>query len=355
MTAAGGPPAGGGPPAAGPPTVGRFWGVVHGLTAYFSVLAADELGVFTCLATGPADAATVAARCGADPARMLALLGGNVAAGALDCRDGRFSLAPLAADHLVAGAPGYLGALLRHSPGPLENWAALASTVRGAPPPRDVGREDGGFLAELVAATFPLQLAVARAVVGGWVADRAPQGARLLELGAGAAPWAVALLEARPGATALVNDLPGVLPVAERTLAAHGVVERATLLPGSYWEVVVPEGAFDLAVLAHVCRAEGDEGAAALVRRAAAALAPGGRLLLAEDLLDDDLSGPAQAQLLGVTMAAGTACGATFTHHQAQGWLEGAGLVPEGPVPAVPPTVVLAARKPGAGGPGAAP
>ncbi|MGH9091088.1 MAG: methyltransferase [Acidimicrobiales bacterium] len=341
MTAAPGAPAG------GARTIGQFWGVVHGLTGYFSVLAADELGVFTCLAEGPADAATVAARCGADPGRMLALLGGNVAAGALECSEGRFSLAPLAADHLVAGAPGYLGALLRHSPGPLGNWEALAATVRGAPPPRDVGREEGQFLAELVAATFPVQLAVARAVVGGWAASRLPGDARLLELGAGAAPWAVALLAARPGATAVVNDLPGVLPEAERSLAAHGVGERATLAPGSYWEVPLPEAAFDVAVLAHVCRAEGDEGAAALVRRAAGALAPGGWLLLAEYLLDNDLSGPAQAQLLGVTMAASTARGATFTRGQAAAWLEGAGLVPQGEVPAVPPTTVLAARKPG--------
>ena len=347
MTAAPGPPAG------GARTAGQFWGVVHGLTGYFSVLAADELGVFTCLAEGPADAATVAARCGADPGRMLALLGGNVAAGTLDCRDGRFSLAPLAADHLVAGEPGYLGALLRHSPGPLGNWEALAATVRGAPPPRDVGQEDGGFLAELVAATFPVQLAVARAVVGGWSAGRLPEDARLLELGAGAAPWTVALMEARPGAAAVVNDLPGVLPEAERTLAAHGLGGRARLLPGSYWDVPLPGAAFDLAVLAHVCRAEGDEGAAALVRRAAAALVPGGRLLLAEYLLDDDLSGPAQAQLLGVTMAASTARGATFTHRQAVAWLEGAGLVHEGTVPAVPPTTVLAARKPGGDGDGA--
>lgn len=334
------------PAPAGARHMGQFWGLVHGCTAYFSVLAADELGVFAALADGPATPDELARACGADPDRLLALLGGNVAAGTLEVTGGRFSLSPIAAELLDPGNPGYLGALLRHSPGPLENWAHLAATVQGSPPPRDVGQDDGAFLAELVAATAPVQLGVARAALGDLPGGPLPAGARVVELGAGAAPWSRAVLAGDPGATAVVNDLPGVLAVAERALDGDGVADRVTFLPGSYWEVDLAAGGFDLAVLAHVCRAEGDEGAAALVRRAAAALAPGGRLVLAEYLLHDDLSGPAQAQLLGVTMAASTARGATFTHRQARAWLEGAGLGPVAPAPAVPlPTTVLVAAR----------
>lgn len=367
MTAAPAPaPAPAGPPA----LLGQFWGLVNGLTGYFAVLAADELGVFGALAEGgPAGVDELAARCGAVPSRLRAVLGGNVAAGTLECRAGVFSLAPLAAAHLVAGQPGYLGPLLRHSPGPFENWPALASTVRGAAPPRDVGRGAGahtggapdggavagaggapdGFLAALVRATFPVQLAVARSVVGDLCEERrlgeeAP--VRVLDLGAGAAPWSVAVLERLPAAQALVNDLPAVLPLARDELAARGLAARAEWREGSYFDVPLPDGDCDLVVLGHVCRAEGDGGAAALVARAAGAVAPGGSLVVTEYLLDDDLGGPAQAQLLGTTMAASTALGGTFTHAEVRRWLAAAGLELERDDVPVPPTAVVLARRP---------
>jgi len=326
----------------------ELWGLVNGFTAYFAVLAADEIGLFDAIAGGEAESEGIARRCTADPERLRALLDGNVAAGTLECRGGRYALSPVAEAHLVTGAPEYLGALLKHSPGPLENWPALSATVRGAPPPRDVGREHGEFLSELVRATFPVQLEVARAILQGWGAPELPASCRILELGAGAAPWSVAVLERLPAARAVVNDLPGVLPLAGAALEERGLLARAELLAGSYWDVTAAEASFDLVVLGHVCRAEGDRRAQDLVERARIAVAPGGRVVLTEYLLDNDRTGPGQAQLLGVTMMASTDEGGTFTHRQAMAWLENAGLEVLRTETPVPPTAVLIACKPAA-------
>jgi SAM-dependent methyltransferase len=317
---------------------------VNGFTAYFSVRAADELGVFTLLSERPAGVDEIAGRCGADPRRLLHLLGANVAAGTLERTADGFALSPLAAAHLVPGSPGYLGALVRHSPGPVENWPHLAETVRGSPPPRDVGGEGGAFFVELAEATFPAQSAAARAAIGSLLEGRLPAAPRVLELGAGAGPWVLAILEAYPEGRAVVNDLDGVIQLAERRLQERGLASRAELLPGDYWKVDLPAHAFDLVVLAHVCRAEGDEGAASLVRRAAGALVAGGHMLIAEYLLDDDLGGPAQAQLLGITMVTSTERGGTFTRSQACRWLSSAGLDVEQLASPLPPTAVILAR-----------
>ncbi|MGH9086965.1 MAG: methyltransferase family protein, partial [Acidimicrobiales bacterium] len=253
-------PAEGAAPAARAELVGQFWRLVNGLTGYFAVLAAEELGVFGVLAdAGPSTTEAVAEQCGAGAARLRAVLAGNVAAGTLRCHDGMFELTELAATHLVRGLPGYLGPLLRHSPGPFENWPVLAATVCGAAPPRDVGQEAGSFLVELVQATYPVQLSVARAVVdqldnGGDL----PAATRVLDLGAGAAPWSIAVLERLPGATAVVNDIPAVVPLAEHELVTRALRSRVELAPGSYFDVGLPAGAFDLVALGHVCRAEGD-------------------------------------------------------------------------------------------------
>lgn len=326
------------------PLAARIWGLVNGYTTYFSVRAADELGVFEVLSAGALSAKEIARRCGADEGRMLALLGGNVAAGTLERISDGFSLSELAAAHLVRGQPGYLGALVRHSPGPLENWPVLAGTVRGSDPVRDVDAEGGAFFTDLAAATFPAQLAAARAAVASLLDARLPPDARVLDLGAGAAPWTVAILESRPEGRAVVNDLDAVVPVAERHLAEHGLSARSELLVGDYWKIEIPPGAFDVVVLANVCRSEGDEGAASLVRRAAASLVPGGLMLVAEYLLDDDLSGPPQAQLLGLTMVANTRRGSTFTKRQALAWLGAAQLEVLAVESPLPPTSVIVGR-----------
>ena len=328
-----------------PASPARLWQLVNGFTAYFAVRAADELGVFAALAEGPADPATLAERCGADPGRLSVLCGGNIAAGTLELGPGGYALTDFAAAFLVPGRASYLGALLRRSPGPFENWLALADTVRGAPPPRDVGGEAGEFFTELVEATFPAQLAAARASVASLLGDELPATVRLLDLGAGGAPWSIAVLEARPAAVAVVNDLPAVLEVARRRLAEAGLSGRSELLAGDYWSLE-PPAPFDLVVLGHVCRAEGGEGAAALVARAGGWLAPGGLLLVAEYLLDDDRRGPAQAQLLGTTMMASTRRGATFTASEARGWLGAAGLEEVALASPLPPTAVLLGRRP---------
>ncbi len=85
----------------------------------------------------------------------------------------------------------------------------------------------------------------------------------MLDLGAGGAPWSVAILQANDGATAVVNDLPGVVDVARRKLDEFGVIDRCELRPGDFHTIDIADGAFDIVVLGHVCRAEGRQGARA--------------------------------------------------------------------------------------------
>ena len=59
-------------------------------------------------------------------------------------------------------------------------------------------------------------------------------------------------------------------------------------------------------MLGHVCRTEGAEGAAALIRRAFAALRADGRLLLADYFADNTRKFNPFGVLMGVTMMAST-------------------------------------------------
>jgi ubiquinone/menaquinone biosynthesis C-methylase UbiE len=302
-----------------PPDAGVIWQLINGLGAYWVAVAAVELGVFEALDASPMTGEMLAKTIGCDCDRLGAVCDTLVGMKLLDRADEHYELTPESDAFLVGSRTGSMRDLLLHSPGPWDNWPALSATIRGSPPPLIVGDD---FYQSLVRATFPTQHAVAARVAPTLGAVN-----RVLDLGAGAGPWTIALLETFPTATAVVNDLPGVLEIARETATANDVAERCEFRPGDYFTVPLPEAAFDVIVLAHVLRGEGRAGAPQLLARAAQAVRPGGQVLVADYFLDDDRRGPLNALLLGATMVAATPSGATFTRAEFSGWLGDAGFV----------------------------
>ena len=84
---------------------------------------------------------------------------------------------------------------------------------------------------------------------------------------------------------------------------------------------------FDVVVLGHVCRTEGDERARSLIRRAFDALKPEGQLLLADYFADHERKHNPFGVQMGLTMLANTKRGGMLTNEQVCGWLIDAGFV----------------------------
>ena len=298
---------------------GAVWRVINGFAGYWIVIAAIRLGVFDTLASVPMTATELASVIGAEACRTAVLADALVATGFLTLEDGRYRLTATADELLVSGRPRSMCDLVLWSPGPHENWPALDRIVKGDRAPAAIDDDPGLFYSSLVNATRPSQLQVARTArphLG------LPAGAVVLELGAGGAPWSTAVLESDPAASATVNDLPGVIGVARNALAA--VASRCTFLAGDYLDVVIPDSAFDSVVLGHVLRAEPIGRARRLVQRAAAALKPGGTLVVAEYLGGRDPSVFVQPAMLAVTMMAATREGQLCTKESIHDWLTAA-------------------------------
>jgi hypothetical protein len=299
---------------------GLVWRVIHGYTGYWAAVTGVRLGIFDVLADGPLDAATLAEKCDALPGRVAVIADALAAIGLVHREADRYRLSDTAAVHLVHGARASMCDLLIWSPGPDANWPVLDQTARGRRPPAPVEDDAATFYAHLVEATFPSQVAVARAALA--VLAPAP-GSRLLELGAGRGPWASALLSTDPAAAAALNDLPAVL---EGTAPSLGpLATRCSFVPGDYLTAELPKGSFDLVVLGHVLRAESDDRACQLVARAAAHVAPGGRLIVTEYLGGRDPATHPQPALLAATMLAATVDGRLCTAGLIDGWLEASG------------------------------
>lgn len=314
------------------------WSLINGFTTYWTVVAAIRLGIFDALASGPRESGDLTRGCDARGAG--ALLDALVGLGLLARDSGTYALTPVSDAFLVTDRPASMRDLVVWSPGPSENWPALDETVlRGTPASPIDDDAAGTFYRHLVRATFPTQHAVAKGV-----APRLGEPRRILDLGAGGAPWAVALLEAFPSATATVNDLDAVVPDARARLQANGVAARAEVRPGDYLSVMIEPASYDVVVLGHLLRAEGDERAQALLARAAGALRAGGHLVLTDYFLADDRDGPLNALLLGVAMVASTRAGRARTESTVRSWLAAAGLPVIDAFEPVPSQRVLLAR-----------
>jgi SAM-dependent methyltransferase len=328
----------------GPPDPGAVWGVVDGFTTYWAVVALLRLGVFEALAAGASTLAALAAATGATPDRLEPLCATARTRGLLQHDGDRWALAPTSATFLVRSSPASMAELVERSPGPHAAWATLERTVVSGPAD-PVGPS---FHATLVEATGPTQLAAAAATAAALGIGGTRRIDHVLDLATGAAPWASALLEADPNAVATCNDLPEVVGVAQRAVAARGLAGRCRWLPGDVAHVPLPSA--DVVVVAHLLRAESPTWARAVLRRAAAAVRPGGLLLVADYFLDDDHLGPPVSVRMGLTMVASTAEGRALVRSEVQGWMAGEGLVDVRAIRPVPFQEVLVAERPGAAG-----
>jgi SAM-dependent methyltransferase len=307
-----------------PPPSGPVWAVIQGFGAYWTLVAAVELGVFDGIERlGPTRCEPLAESLAVSAVHLRHVLDALVTVGFLDQVDDVYELTETAERYLCTNGAASMAALVRVAPGPHENWERLAETVRTGQVARPV---DEAFYRPLVEATFATQLRAASrlGLRLGW--SRRP-GLRVLDVGAGRAPWTVAVLEQSVGSTGVVNDLPAVLDDAAMALGERGLAERVTLLPGDFHRIEIERAAFDVVVLGHVLRTEGDTGARALVARAFDALRPGGQVLVADYFADNDRKHNPFGVQMGLTMLANTHAGGTITNEQVAVWLRDAGFV----------------------------
>lgn len=309
-----------------PPPAAPVWAAIEGLGRYYVLTAALELDVFDTLQRlGPATIERVNGELACSEAHLRTLLDAVVAMGLLDQVDGVYELNDTARRYLVSDGPATMASLVPVAPGPHENWTRLADTVRNGRPATPIEDDPAAFYVPLVEGTFTTmhRCAMRADLKLRYSAMRSP---RVLDLGAGGAPWSIAILHVNPGASAVVNDLPGVIDVAARTCAEHGVADRVELRPGDFHEIPIELSGFDIVVLGHVCRTEGEARARHLIGRAFDALRPEGVLILADYFVDPERKMNPHAVLMGATMMASTVHGNGFTTDEYAGWIRDAGF-----------------------------
>jgi ubiquinone/menaquinone biosynthesis C-methylase UbiE len=276
-----------------------------------AIHSARELGVIARIAKAPADPAVVAADCGLTSQGAAALLSALAGLDLLELGDdGRFRPAYSGLVQLVE--------LLRP-------WASLQPVLRGRPRPANAATIAG---AESLYPSLVSQLgAFFRPSAEQAAALLAQPGLGVLDIGAGAAPWSLALATREPSSTVTAVDLPAVMKSTRTAVRRAGLEDRYEFVEGSAFDVDWGEPrSYDLALIANICHLFGENANLQLLRRVADALRPAGRVAIVDILPTERGDGPRPAVLYALGLELRTSSGRIYPYSTFRRWLGQAGF-----------------------------
>jgi (2Fe-2S) ferredoxin/SAM-dependent methyltransferase len=298
-------------------------GLVRGFQPSRIVLTGLELDVFTAVGDGASAEAVARAR-GADPRGMTLLLNALTALGLLAKGSGVFRSTPVAARFLVAGSKDDARDALKHNLSLWQRWSTLTDAVRaGHSVLSGEARERGeAWTVPFIAAMHRNAALRAPLVVD---AVGAAGVRRMLDVGGGSGAYSIAFAQANRTLEAEVFDLPSVVPIAERHIAEAGLQARIRTRTGDLRADSFGAG-YDLALVSAICHMLGPEENRALFARIRKALAPDGRVVVQDFIVDDGGTAPQHAALFAINMLVGTEAGQTYSEAEYRGWLQDAGF-----------------------------
>lgn len=262
----------------------------------------------------------------------------------------RFALTRESAAFLVTTKPSFQGGMFRHLGRQLiPKWLAIGEVARTGKPAISVNQEQAGaaFFEEFVEDIFPMSYAAAKQLAESDALQlaAAQRPVHVLDLAAGSGVWGIALAQKTPQVQVTAIDWPTVIPVTRRVAARFGLADRFTYKSGDLLEVDFGQG-YQIATLGHILHSEGESRSRQLLQKTFAALASGGTIAIAEFVMNDDRTGPANAAIFAVNMLVHTDNGNTFTLPEMSKWLTAAGFVNVRTFPAPAPSPLILADKP---------
>src|SRR5439155_9855026 len=260
-------------------------------------------------AAGPKTAAALAAELPANADALERLLDACAGLRLLDRLPGGYANTPAAAAYLCRTSPARITGYINYSNEVLwQLWSHLEDAIReGTHRWKQTYGWDGPIFAhffrteeskrEFLMGLHGQGLLSSPQVVAAFDLGRFQT---LVDLGGATGHLAVAACRRDPHLRAVVYDLPEAAPLAREMIAATPFADRITVAAGDFFADPLPPG--DLYAVGRILHDWSEEKILRLLGRIQNRLPPGGALLIAEKLLDDDKTGPRWAQMQSLNM-----------------------------------------------------
>jgi (2Fe-2S) ferredoxin/SAM-dependent methyltransferase len=295
--------------------------MIRGYMPSRCILTALELDIFTAVGDG-ANADQIGTRVHANARAVGKLLNALVALGLLSKTGDEYRNTLESSRFFVEGSKDNHRDGLLHTANIWHRWSTLTEVVRGGTcVPIDHGNTPEwtiNFIAGMQRNSKDRAPLVVKAL--GTTGVR-----RILDLGGGSGAYSIAFAKASPDVRCEILDLPEVVPLTVEYVSRAGVSAQVRVRAGDMLRDDFGSD-YDIVMLNAICHMFSEEQNRDIFRRARQALAPNGRLVVQDFILNPDKTGPLHAALFSVNMLVGTDAGASYSEVEYTSWLKAAGF-----------------------------
>jgi len=285
------------------------------------LLTALELDIFTAVGDG-GNAQQIGTKVRASARGVSMLLDALVSLGLLSKSGGNYKNTPESARFFTQGSKDNHRNGLLHIANIWHNWSTLTDAVRrGAHVAADRGRDPEttrDFIAAMQRNSKDRAPLVVKALGTTGVK-------RVLDLGGGSGAYSIAWAKASPEVQCEILDVPEVVSLTTEYVRQAGVSGQVKVGAGDMLEGDLGSG-YDLIMLNAICHMFSPEQNRAIFRRAHKALAPKGRLVVQDFILNPDKTGPQHAALFSLNMLVNTEAGASYSEPEYVEWIKASGF-----------------------------
>ena len=285
------------------------------------ILTALELDIFTAVGEG-ANAEQIGTKIHANARAVGMLLNALAALGLLSKSGDDYKNTPESARFFVHGSKDNHRNGLLHTANIWHRWSTLTEAVRtGTRIPNDRGDTPEwthNFIAGMQRNAKDRAPLVVKAL--GTAGVR-----RVLDLGGGSGAYSIAFAKVCPDVRCEILDVPEVVPLTATYVSQAGVSAQVRLRAGDMLRDDFGLG-YDIIMLNAICHMFSEEQNRDIFRRAHQALAPSGRLVVQDFVLNPEKTAPQHAALFSLNMLVATDAGATYSEPEYAQWMKAAGF-----------------------------
>ncbi len=305
--------------------------MIRGYRPSRCILTALELDIFTAIGEG-ANAEQIGTRIHANARAAEMLLNALVALGLVIKSDGIYSNTPDSARFFVQNSKDNHRNGLLHTANIWHRWSTLTEAVRhGTCVPLDPRNNDPRNHARDSAPEWTLNFIAAmdrNAKARAPLLVRALGTAgvrRILDPGGGSGAYSIAFAKASSDVRCEILDVPEVVPLTTEYVKKSGVSDQISLRSADMLTDDLGSG-YDIIMLNAICHMFSEEQNQQLFRRARLALAPNGRLVVQDFILNTDKTGPLDSTLFSLNVLVATDHGASYSETEYSGWMKNGGF-----------------------------
>jgi 2-polyprenyl-3-methyl-5-hydroxy-6-metoxy-1,4-benzoquinol methylase len=337
-------------PSQGPrPTPERIFNTLTAFQQTEALKAAIELDIFTKIGEGATEVSALAKRVGASERGVRILCDYMTIFGFLTKDQNRYALTQESAIFLDRRSPACVASMsdFLASERARETFALLTQTVRDGRTAADTG--DHTEPCDEMWVNFAKSMAPLTARSASFIAqlieatDQKP--CKVLDIAASHGVFGITIAKQNPNAQIVALDWPAVLEVAKQNAQAAGLGGRHTTLPGSAFEVDFGHD-YDYVLVTNLFHSFDAQACESLMRKAHAALKPGGRVITLEFVPNDDRVSPPTPASFSLMMLANTDAGDAYTFSEFDKMFRNAGFAKTTlhPVPEMPQQVLVSEK-----------